>query len=165
MLVDGYNIIFAWDELNRLANSSLEDARRRLIELMQNYQGMKRIKVIVVFDAHHVKGSTEKKLKYDNIYVVFTKEAQTADSYIERTANVLKKNYKVTVATSDNMEQIIIMGRGAERMSASELERDVKLVKKQIRNAIESYKPVKSNTILDNLDAETAAWLEEMRRR
>ena len=163
LLVDGYNIIFAWNSLKKIAEKSLEDARDKLIDILGDYQGYKKINLILVFDAYLVKGGTESIYRYNDIYVVFTKEAETADNYIERTATMLKGKYKVTVATSDRLEQIIIMSKGAVRISARELEEDVKLAKKHIREKIEEIKPIKNNMLIDNLDSETAAWLEKMR--
>ncbi len=163
LLVDGYNIIFAWNSLKKIADISLEDARDKLIDILGDYQGYKKTNLIIVFDAYLVKGGTERIYKYNDIYVVFTKEAETADNYIERTATSLKGKHKVTVATSDRLEQIIIMSRGAIRISARELEEDVRLAKKHIREKIEEIKPIKNNMLIDNLDSETAAWLEKMR--
>ncbi len=164
LLVDGYNIIFAWESLKKVADISLEDARDKLIDILGDYQGYKKINLILVFDAYLVKGGTGSVYKYNDIYVVYTKEAETADNYIERTATKLKGKYKVTVATSDRLEQVIIMSKGAVRISARELEEDVKLSKKHIKEKIEEFKPVKNNMLIDNLDSETAAWLEKMRR-
>ena len=101
----------------------------------------------------------------EEIYIVFTKEAETADNYIERTTTVLQKGYKVTVATSDGLEQVIIIGRGAVRMSASELREEVKLINKQVREKIEQIKPIKNNLLLDNLDPAAAEWIENLRRK
>lgn len=165
LLVDGYNIIFAWKELKKISEYSLEDARDKLISIMSNYQGYKNINLIIVFDAHLVKGNTGEILKYDNIFVVYTKEAETADNYIERTTAILNKQYKVKVATSDGLEQIIIMSKGAIRVSANELLKDVKATEKQIKEKIEEYKPVKNNMLINNLDKKTAEWFEKMRRQ
>lgn len=165
LLVDGYNIIFAWDELKAMAEDNLEDARESLINILSNYQGVKNVNLILVFDAHLVKGNPGSVIQRGNIYVVFTKEAETADNYIERTTTVLQKGYKVTVATSDGLEQVIIIGRGAVRMSASELREEVKLINKQVREKIEQIKPIKNNLLLDNLDPVAAEWIENLRRK
>ena len=133
LLVDGYNIIFAWESLKKIADISLEDARDKLIDILGDYQGYKKINLILVFDAYLVKGGTGSVYKYNDIYVVYTKEAETADNYIERTATKLKGKYKVTVATSDRLEQVIIMSKGAVRISARELEEDVKLAKNTLK--------------------------------
>lgn len=165
LLVDGYNIIFSWESLKKIAENSLEEARDKLIDILGDYQGYKKVNLILVFDAHLVKGGVGSIYRYNNIFVVYTKEAETADNYIERTATVMKGKYKVKVATSDGLEQVIIMSKGAVRMSARELEEDVKLAKKHIREKINEIKPVKNNMLINNLDKETAAWLEKMRRQ
>ena len=137
VLVDGYNIIFAWDDLRRLAQSSLEDARVKLIERLRNYQGWKRCPVIVVFDAYKVKGNPGSVEKMGDFAVVYTKEAETADMYIEKAAYDLSKQHRVRVATSDGLEQIIILGGGALRMSAPAFEQEVKEVEDAIRKFIQ----------------------------
>lgn len=137
LLVDGYNIIFAWDELNRLAKENLELARSRLINIMCNYQGFKRCNLILVFDAYRVKGKHREIETEMGITVVYTKEAETADMYIEKTAHELGHKHRVRVATSDNVEQIIILGNGAVRVSASEFLAEVTEVENTIRKIIE----------------------------
>jgi predicted RNA-binding protein with PIN domain len=132
---------------------------------MKNYQGAKGFEVILVFDAYLVKGNKGSTEKDGNIYVVYTKEAETADNYIEKTATALSKEYKVRVATSDYLEQVIIIGRGAERMSANDLKNEVDAVNKTIKEKLESIKPVKNNMLFDNLDEAAATWLEELRRK
>lgn len=136
LLVDGYNIIFAWDELKELAKSGLDAARNRLINILCNYQGFRQCNLILVFDAYKVKGNHREIERENNITVVYTKEAETADMYIEKTAHDLSKKYRVRVATSDNIEQIIIMGSGALRISAREFYDEVKLVENTIREII-----------------------------
>ncbi len=125
-LVDGYNIIFAWEELSRLAKDNIDGARGRLLDLLCNYQAMKKCCLIVVFDAYRVEGHQTEYYDYHNIHVVFTKEAETADQYIERFAHEHGKKYHVTVATSDGLEQIIIRGQGCRLFSARELEEEVR---------------------------------------
>ena len=125
LLVDGYNIIFAWKELKKLAEDNLEAAKTRLINQLCNYQGTKKMNLILVFDAYKVEGGKGSVTREGDIYVVYTKEAETADQYIEKTTHELKKNYNVTVATSDGLEQVIIMSQGALRMSAKDLEIEV----------------------------------------
>lgn len=137
LLVDGYNIIFGWEELNRLAKENLELARARLINILCNYQGFRRCNLILVFDAYRVKGNHREIEKEHGITVVYTKEAETADMYIEKTAHELGKGHRVRVATSDNVEQIIIMGSGAIRVSATEFLAEVNEVEKAIRKVIE----------------------------
>ena len=118
LLVDGYNIIFAWEELNELAKASIDAARNKLMDILSNYQGFIGCTLILVFDAYKVKGNQGEVQKYHNIYVVYTKEAETADQYIEKTTHEIGRKYKVTVATSDALEQVIVMGQGAYRISA-----------------------------------------------
>lgn len=163
LLVDGYNIIHSWDHLKSIALYSLSEARAKLIEILSNYQGYKNIKVIIVFDAHKLKGNKGTVEKSSNITIVYTKESQTADTYIERFAAVNAKNYKVRVATSDNLEQIIIMGRGAHRLSARDLELEINNIKKEMNAKYIENKPVKNNSLLSNLDKDTAELLEKMR--
>ena len=137
LLVDGYNIIFGWEELNRLAAESLDAARNRLINIMCNYHGFRSCNLILVFDAYRVKGAHREVEEVNGISVIYTKEAETADMFIEKTTHSLAKNHRVRVATSDNVEQIIIMGSGAIRVSATEFLAEVKEVEKAIREIIE----------------------------
>ncbi len=136
MLVDGYNIIFAWDELKAIAKDNLDAARAQLINIMCNYQGFKQNNLILVFDAYKVKGNHREIEKENNITVVYTKEAETADMYIEKVAHELGKKHRVRVATSDNVEQLIILGSGGIRVSATEFHDEVKQVEKTIREII-----------------------------
>ncbi len=164
LLVDGYNMIHAWDELKELAQTvSLESARVRLLDILSNYQGVKDLVLIVVFDAYLVKGSIGSVEEYHNIFVVYTKEAETADHYIERVVNRLPKEYRVRVATSDGLEQIIISGQGAIRMSARELRLEVQQTERQIREQYIKKRPSKNNMLADNIDKEAQEWLEKMR--
>ena len=133
LLVDGYNIIFAWDELKALSEISLDSARTKLMDILCNYQGFRKMTLILVFDAYKVEGGQGSVYKYKNIHVVYTKEAETADQYIEKTVHEMSKKYDVTVATSDGLEQVIIMGQGGRRLSASELLEDVRLTETEIR--------------------------------
>lgn len=136
LLVDGYNIIFAWDELKKAAADNLDLARSMLINALCNYRGFRQCNLILVFDAYRVKGGKERVEQIDGITVVYTKEAETADTFIERTAHDISKNHRVRVATSDNLEQIIILGVGAYRVSASEFHEEVKRTEEEIRNFI-----------------------------
>lgn len=165
LLVDGYNIIHAWDELKELYEVSLESARQKLMDILSNYQGFKKITVIVVFDGYLVKGNIGTVYEYNNINVVFTKEAETADHYIERVVNILPKHYKVRVATSDALEQLIILGGGAIRVSARELYNEIKGVETSIREKYINKRPPKSNLLTDNVDEKTREWIEMMRRQ
>lgn len=137
LLVDGYNIIFAWEELNTLSKESLEDARHKLADILCNYRGFKKINLILVFDAYKVKGNVGSIEKYHNINIVYTKEAETADMYIERVTHEISKKNKVIVATSDGLEQIIILGHGAFRISANEFYHEVKQVEAAIKEYLE----------------------------
>ena len=136
LLVDGYNIIHAWDELSRLAEQDLDGARRRLMDILSNYQGWRKCRLILVFDAYKVKGNHGSVEKYHNIHVVYTKEAETADMYIEKTTYEIAREHRVRVATSDGLEQLIILGHGAQRISARELKYEVDEVERQIRDVI-----------------------------
>ena len=137
LLVDGYNIIFAWDELKRLAEMELELARERLVTYLCNYAAVRKIRVILVFDAYKVKGSHGAVERVHNIDVVYTKEAETADMYIEKVTHELSRNHRVRVATSDGLEQLIILGGGAVRTTADELWADVNETEKSIREFME----------------------------
>lgn len=133
LLVDGYNIIFAWDELKELAKINLDSARTKLMDLLCNYQGYKKMKLILVFDAYKVSGGKGSVTQYHNIHVIYTKEAETADQYIEKTVHEIGQKYDVTVATSDNLEQMIIYGSGARRLSADGLWQEMQMVQAEIR--------------------------------
>ncbi len=136
LLVDGYNIIHAWPELREMAREDLEGARQRLVHRMRNYQGWKKCRVIVVFDAYKVKGGAGSVERQGDVWVVYTKEAETADMYIEKTTYELGRKHRVRVATSDGLEQLIILGHGAVRMSAGELEQELLQTEADIRAAI-----------------------------
>lgn len=131
LLVDGYNIIHSWPELKELAKDNLDAARTRLIDIMCNYQGYKKCILILVFDAYKVKNNLGSSYKYHNIYIVYTKEAQTADMYIERTTHELASKYNITVATSDALEQLIVLGQGGKRISSRELRLEVERLDKE----------------------------------
>ena len=137
LLVDGYNIIFAWDELNSLSKESLDAARHKLMDILCNYQGFQKCVLILVFDAYRVPGSPGSIEQYHNIHVVYTKEAETADMFIERVTHEIGRNRRVRVATSDGMEQIIILGHGALRVSARMFHEEVQNVEKQIRALVQ----------------------------
>ena len=163
LLVDGYNIIFAWEDLNELAKVNIEAARSKLMDILCNYQGYKKCTLILVFDAYKVEGNQGSIQKYHNIHVVYTKEAETADQYIEKTVHEIGRKYHVTVATSDAMEQVIILGQGASRMSAKNLLEEIGYMKEEIREFyIEKQK--KSGTYLfDNLPEEWTEFMEDVR--
>lgn len=136
LLVDGYNIIFAWDELKKIALSSLEQARTALIDILCNYRGFRECELILVFDAYKVKGNKGEIEKINNITVVYTKEAETADMYIEKVTHQIGRKHRVRVATSDNLEQLIILAGGAVRISADAFYREVKQIESEIRSII-----------------------------
>ena len=150
LLVDGYNVIFAWKELNELAQVNLDGARLKLMDIMSNYQGYKQCELILVFDAYKVKGNIGAVSKYNNIDVVYTKEAETADTYIEKVTNEIGKKYQVTVATSDRLEQMIVLSRGAVRMSSNELLQDVMAVHEAGLRQYKSSQKIEKN-YLDEL--------------
>ena len=150
LLVDGYNVIFAWKELNELAQVNLDGARLKLMDIMSNYQGYKQCELILVFDAYKVKGNIGEVSKYNNINVVYTKEAETADTYIEKVTNEIGKKYQVTVATSDRLEQMIVLSRGAVRMSSNELLQDVMAVHEAGLRQYKSSQKIEKN-YLDEL--------------
>lgn len=133
LLVDGYNIIFAWEELNELSKTDLAAARGKLMDILCNYQGYRKMKLILVFDGYKVPGNPGEMIEYHNIHVVYTKEAQTADQYIEKLVHDMGRNYDITVATSDGLEQLIIWGAGARRLSARELKEEVERADEELR--------------------------------
>ena len=137
LLVDGYNIIFSWENLALLARESLDFARAKLINILCNYQAFRRCNLILVFDAYRVKSDREVE-EYGNITVVYTKEAETADMFIEKTAHKLSPENRVRVATSDGTEQLIILGSGAARVSAEVFRLEVEEVEQAIRDVLET---------------------------
>ena len=138
LLVDGYNVIFSWESLNKLAQENLEAARHRLMDILCNYAGYRKIIPILVFDAYKVKGAQREVEQYHNLYVVYTKEAETADMYIEKTTHEIAKKYNTRVVTSDATEQLIILGSGAMRVSSRAFEKEVKAVENEIRQYLSS---------------------------
>ncbi|MBE5971312.1 MAG: GTP-binding protein [Lachnoclostridium sp.] len=167
LLVDGYNIIFAWEELNELAKVNIDGARYRLMDILCNYQGYKKCILIVVFDAYKVVGNTGSAMKYHNINVVYTKEAETADQYIEKLAHKIGGKYRVTVATSDGLEQLIIRSQGCLLLSAKDLKEEVEYVESLIAEEKEKLTtgPTKSgkNYLLSHADKEMQEYFEEVR--
>lgn len=163
LLVDGYNIIFAWDFLKELSEVNLEAARGKLMDILCNYQGFTGFTLIVVFDAYKVKGNPGEVFKYHNIHVVYTKEAETADQYIEKTTHELGHKHRVIVATSDSLEQVIVMGQGARRLSAADFLEEVERAEKEIRRINEERRHNGKNYLLENTDDETAELLENVR--
>ena len=163
LLVDGYNIIFSWEELKELSERDIGAARGKLADILSNYQGFRKFTLILVYDAYKVEGNPGEVMKYHNIYIVYTKEAETADQYIEKTVRRIAKNADVTVATSDGLEQVIIMGQGAHRMSAPGLKEEVELALKELRGEHLGRQVNLKNYLLDYLDEETAKQMEEIR--
>jgi len=139
LLVDGYNIIFAWPDLQELARHSLEDARKSLVDILSNYHGFREGELILVFDAYRVQGSQGAREEIQGIHVVYTREAETADNYIEKTIREMnrKKEYRIRVATSDGLEQVIILGGGATRVSAREFREEVEATRVEIASILE----------------------------
>lgn len=166
LLVDGYNIIFAWEELSELAKMNLDSARGKLMDILSNYQGYRKMTLILVFDAYKVKGSPGSIFPYHNIHVVYTKEAETADQYIEKVTHEIAKKHKVSVATSDGLEQLIIMGQGAKRMSARELKEEIMSTDQELRELFleNPGKGTKEKQYLfDALSPELAEHMENVR--
>jgi predicted RNA-binding protein with PIN domain len=154
LFVDGYNVINSWNNLRELSSLNLEVAREELIEIMAEYQYYSGIKIIVVFDAHLVKGNSGKKETIKDVEVVYTKESETADQYIERRLDDIGRIERVRVATSDWMEQQIVLGRGGTRISARELEVEIFNYKKLIKQKRKAEN-VKNNLLIGRLDEET----------
>lgn len=154
LLVDGYNIIFAWEDLRELAEANIDAARGKLLDIMSNYQGIRKCQLIVVFDAYRVVGHDTEILDYHNIHVVYTKEAETADQYIEKFAHEHGRKYDVTVATSDGMEQIIIRGQGCSLLSARELLEEVNLANQTLREKYLEKQQKDRSYLLDSMSEE-----------
>lgn len=163
LLVDGYNIIFAWEELNELAQVNMDAARGCLQDVLCNYQGIKKCELILVFDAYKVEGFSGEIQKYHNIHVVYTKEAETADQYIEKVAHEIGRKYLVTVATSDGTEQVIIRGQGCRLLSAKELKEEVEFANKELRQYYSEDTSLERNYLFQYLDKDTARQMEEVR--
>lgn len=154
LLIDGYNVIFAWDELKELAQISIDGARGRLLDILCNYQAIKKCNLIVVFDAYRVQGHRTEIVDYHNIHVVYTKEAETADQYIEKFAHENGRKYRVTVATSDGLEQIIIRGQGCSLISARELKEEIGLANESICREYKENQPKVKSYLLDSFQKE-----------
>lgn len=150
LLVDGYNIIYAWEELRELAGETIDGARYHLMDILCNYQAFRQCILIVVFDAYKVSGNKGNIMDYHNIHVAFTKEAETADQYIEKFAYQMGKNAHVTVATSDGLEQLIIRGAGCLLMSAKDLWEDVQRIRELIREEQEKLPKGEKMTVFQN---------------
>ena len=165
IFVDGYNVVNSWPNLKQKKDFSFEGARQTLIDKLHNYGVFKACKIILVFDAHKVIGSLEKKEEINkNISVVFTKDGETADNYIERNVNALGRKHEIVVVTSDNLEQQIVFQRGAVRMSSLEFYNEILNIEKSIKLKSDKNKIAQKNSISDNIDDKTAKILEEIRR-
>lgn len=163
LLVDGYNIIFAWEELQKLANENIDAARDKLIDILCAYQSFLGCTLILVFDAYKVKGGVGAVQQVHNIYVVYTKEAETADQYIEKTAHEIGRKYDVTVATSDGLEQVIILGQGCKLLSARELKNEIGRMREVIQEEIEMRKESGKNYLFDHMPKELVEEMEQIR--
>ena len=164
LLVDGYNVIFAWEELNELAKVNIDGARGRLMDILCDYQGIRKCHLIVVFDAYRVKGHPTEISDYHNIHVVYTKEAETADQFIEKFAHENGRKYDVTVATSDGLEQIIIRGQGCGLISAREFEKEVASVKKGVVSRLQEQKQ-SGHTLMDSLSEDSRKELDLLKNQ
>lgn len=163
LLVDGYNIIFAWEDLKELAKASIDGARGKLMDILCNYQGIRGCRLILVFDAYRVQGHDTELFDYHNIHVVYTKEAETADQYIEKFAYENGKKADITVATSDGLEQIIIRGQGCALLSARELKEEIQRASEEIRGTYMDQPPGSRNYLLDAVTKETREQLDRIR--
>lgn len=163
LLVDGYNIVFAWEDLRELAKENIHAACDKLMDILSNYQGYRKCTLILVFDAYKVEGHAEEVIPYHNIYVVYTKEAETADQYIEKTVHRIGRQYQVTVATSDGLEQMIILGQGANRLSAQGLKKEIEDAEKNGKQEWRSRRQSSKNYLFDNVSEELSAHLEKIR--
>lgn len=164
LLVDGYNIIHAWSDLKELADNNMDGARIKLLDSLSNFQGIIKCHVIVVFDAYRVQGHPEEVCDYNNIHVVYTREAQTADQYIEKFAHDNKKKYNITVATSDGLQQIIIRGAGCALLSARELKADIERVENEIKMKNRDMQEKSRNYISDSLSPEAKRQMNDLVR-
>jgi predicted RNA-binding protein with PIN domain len=162
LLVDGYNIIYAWPELNELADDNMDGARMKLLEALSNYQGIRKSHIIVVFDAYRVQGHVEEVIQYHNIHMVYTREAQTADQYIEKFAYDNQKKYNITVATSDGLQQIIIRGAGSSLISARELKAEIESANERIKQEFEDRQGRERNYLINTLSREAKEQMEEL---
>ena len=164
VFVDGYNVINSWPNLKKIKDFSYESSRLQLIDTLQNYSGFKGYKIFIVFDAQMVKGSLQKKERQGNLVVIFTKEGETADDYIERMVNNIGRKAEVCVVTSDSLEQQVAFQRGATRMSSIEFYHEVISTQKEIQINIEKKYLGKRNWLEERIDEKTLKKLEKIRR-
>lgn len=163
MLVDGYNIINAWRDVFNVDREPLEDCRDRLASMLSNYQGYRNLNIILVFDAHLLKGSQEKEINFDNIKIIYTKENESADNYIEKFVHKLGNTYTIRVVTSDYLEQTMVFSNGGIRMSPRELREELETADKDIKPLLKS-RAVKSNVIESHIKPDLLEKLENLRR-
>ncbi|MCX8130925.1 MAG: NYN domain-containing protein [Clostridia bacterium] len=163
LVIDGYNVINAWSDLFDPSADSLEDCRLKLLDILSNYQGYKKNNIVVVFDAHLVKGSQEKKENYDNLTVIYTKENETADNYIEKFVYNLGNIHTIRVVTADYLEQTMILRKGGIRVLPRELRSELRQAGNNLKVNITNA-GAKDNTIMSNLKPELLEKLEKMRR-
>ncbi|KSV58480.1 translation factor GTPase family protein [Acetivibrio ethanolgignens] len=164
LLVDGYNIIFAWEELSKLAKINMDGARGRLLDILSDYQGIRGCHLMVVFDAYRVQGHQTEVSRYHNIFAVYTGEAETADQYIEKFAHENAKKYQITVATSDGLEQVIIRGKGCRLLSARELSEDISHAKARLTEEYMEGTLTGRSFLFDGVSEETAGKIEAIRK-
>lgn len=161
LLVDGYNVIFAWEDLKELAEINLDGARGRLLDILCNYQAVRKCSLIVVFDSYRRKGHPEETFDYHNIHVVYTKEAETADKFIEKFAHDHSRQYDITVATSDGLEQIIIRGQGCKLLSARDLQEEIERSREKLQEEYLDRQPRERTYLLDGISRETKQQIEQ----
>ncbi len=162
LLVDGYNIIFAWPELKEIALENMDGARMKLLDMLSNYQGIRKCRIIAVFDAYRVQDHGEEVISYHNIHMVFTREAQTADQYIEKFAHENNKKYNITVATSDGLQQIIVRGAGCSLLSARDLNAEMEEANKRIKQEYADMQQRERNYLMESLSEEAEKQIKEI---
>ena len=162
VIIDGYNVIYAWNELRELANENIDSARDKLIDIICNYQGAKCVNVIVVFDAYRLKGFIGEEKTINNIKIVFTKEDETADAYIERLAHSMGRKYDVTVVTSDGLEQLTALSQGCRILSATELKTEIEMANAVLKEKM-SDNIIEKNYLLDNISDEVAQFIDKIK--
>ena len=155
--------IFAWEDLKELAKVNIEGARHKLMDVLCNYQGYRGCQVILVYDAYQVEGEQMEIMKYHNIHVVYTKEAETADQYIEKVVHEIGRKYHVTVVTSDGVEQVVTLGQGGTLISAREFEEDIKIMRRQLREEYLEKHGSSRNYLFDHMDEDLAGHMEDIR--
>lgn len=165
LLIDGYNIIYAWPELKVHVDNNMDGARMKLLDILSNYQGIRKCRIIVVFDAYRIQGHIEESIDYNNIHVVYTREAQTADQYIEKFAHDNRNKYNITVATSDGLQQIIIRGAGSALLSARDLKNEIERANEVIKQQYQEVQGKERNFLMDALSTTAKQQVKEMVKR